>query len=357
MVLASPTPGFAITCAMLRLRFPRSITRASGPLGAELRRDAAPLLVTLLGRRQFLRALGVLVTALAVPWTGARRVWARANGRFFTAHERATLEAMVDRIIPPDSDPGARALGAAEYIEQLLTAFDHDPPRIFAGGPFSGRAPFADERTGTPSRRRPPDRFSRFIPLSRLEELRWRAELFGAASVSELPPALVAQRGGPFVGLRDLYRTGLATVDRVAGTTAGAPFASLAPEQQDRVFGVLDAGAFAPDPARGGMTFLDIVIQHTLEGCFCAPEYGGNRDGRGWRMLGIEGDDQPLGFSLFSSEAGTYRELPGHPVSGPDADDVGPDGSLRPQPLGAAGAKVVDAVVTFSGALGTACPE
>ena len=180
MVRASPTPGFAITCAMLRLRFPRSITRASGPLGAELRRDAAPLLVTLLGRRQFLRALGVLVTALAVPWTGARRAWAHANGRFFTAHERATLEALVDRIIPPDSDPGARALGAAEYIEQLLTAFDHHPPRIFAGGPFSGRAPFADEHTGTPSRRRPPDRFRHFIPLSRLEELRWRAELFGA---------------------------------------------------------------------------------------------------------------------------------------------------------------------------------
>jgi hypothetical protein len=74
-------------------------------------------------------------------------------------------------------------------------------------------------------------------------------------------------------------------------------------------------------------------------------------------MLGIEGDDQPLGFSLFSSEAGTYRELPGHPVSGPDADDVGPDGSLRPQPLGAAGAKVVDAIVSSAGALGTACPE
>ncbi len=342
---------------MLRLRFPRVITRAAGSLPPELRWDAPPAVATLLGRRQFLRALGVVLAALAVPWTGARQAWARARGRFFTAHERATLEALVDRIIPPDDDPGAKALGAAHYIEQLLTAFDHHPARIFAGGPFSGRAPFADERTGTPSRRRPRDDFRRFIPLSRLEELRWRAELFGAASVRELPASLVAQRGGPLVGLRDVYRRGLAKVDQVAGSVAGAPFVRLAPEVQDRVFGMLDGGVFAPDPARGGMTFVDILIQHTLEGCFCPPEYGGNRDARGWRMLGIEGDDQPLGFSLFASDVGAYRELPGHPVSGPDPDDVGPDGSLRPRPLGAAGQGVVDAIVTLSGALGTTCPQ
>src|SRR5215468_6027296 len=218
---------------MLRLRFPRSITRASGLLNAEQHWDAAPPLVTLLGRRQFLQALGMVVSALAVPWTGARRAWARANGRFFTASERATLEALVDRIIPPDQDPGARALGAAEYIETLLTAFDHHPPRIFAGGPFSGRAPFADERTGRPSHRRPRDDFRRFIPLSRLEELRWRAELFGAAAVPDLPAELVQQRGGPLVGLRDVYRQGLARVDQVARAKAGAPFAQLAEQEQD----------------------------------------------------------------------------------------------------------------------------
>ena len=311
----------------------------------------------LLGRRQFLRTFALVLGAAAAPWTATRRVWARARGRFFTAHERATLEALVDRIIPPDHDPGAKALGAADYIEQLLTAFDSRPARIFAGGPFSGRAPFADERTGTPSHRRPRDDFRRFIPLSRLEELRWRAELFGAARVPELPAALVAQRGGPLVGLRDVYRHGLKRVDRIARAAAGAPFVRLSPHVQDRVFRRLDAGAFAPDPARGGMTFIDILIRHTLEGCFCAPEYGGNHGGRGWRMLGIEGDDQPLGYSLFARDAGTYRERPGHPVSGPDPDEVGPDGSLRPLPLGAAGEGIVNAIVNLTDALGIACPE
>jgi len=339
---------------MRRLRF---TTRACGPLPSELLRDAALPAAILLGRRQFLRALAVALGSLAVPWTGARRAWARARGRFFSAHERATLEALVDRIIPPDHDPGAKALGAAHYIEQLLTAFDHHTARIFAGGPFSGRAPFADERTGTPSHRRPRDDFRHFIPLSRLEELRWRAEVFGAAHVAGLPAVLVAQRGGPLVGLRDMYRQGLRKVDQVARAAAGAPYARLAPEAQDRVFGMLDAGVFPVDPARGGSTFIDILIRHTLEGCFCAPEYGGNHGGRGWRMLGIEGDDQPLGFSQFSRDAGTYRQRPDHPVSGPDPDEVGPDGSLRPRPLGAAGQGIVNAIVTLTEGLGTACPE
>lgn len=310
-----------------------------------------------LGRRAFLRALGLAAASLAIPWTRAQRAWALARGRFFTRQERATLEALVEAIIPPDHDPGARELGAAAYIEGLLTAFDHPVPRIFAGGPFSGRAPFADEHTGTPSHRRPRDDFRHFIPLSRLGELRWRAEIFGAAHVAEFPPGLDAQRGGSLVGLRDVYRQGLAKVDEIARTAAGAPFALLTPDAQTRVFRSLDAGVFAPDPARGGMTFVDLLIQHTLEGCFCAPEYGGNRHGRGWRMLGIEGDDQPLGFSLFALDTGTYRERPGHPVSGPDPDEVGPDGSLRPQPLSDAGQTIEDAIVTFTGALGTTCPE
>ena len=35
--------------------------------------------------------------------------------------------------------PGASALGAVDYVEGLLTALDHDPPRVWAApGPWSG---------------------------------------------------------------------------------------------------------------------------------------------------------------------------------------------------------------------------
>jgi len=61
--------------------------------------------------------------------------------RFFNADEYAVVAAACDRLIPPrDSHPGGAALGCADYIDGLLAAFASDPPRIWAGGPFSGRA-------------------------------------------------------------------------------------------------------------------------------------------------------------------------------------------------------------------------
>src|SRR5207244_2314579 len=135
---------------MPTLKLPRALPGPAEPLAPE-----PPFPPTLLlGRRQFLKGLGVVLAALAAPVTGVRRAYAAARGRFFTGHEFATLSALCDRVIPPDRDPGARALGAARYIERMLTAFDHRVPLVFAGGPFSNRNPFPDNDDGTPSRRR-----------------------------------------------------------------------------------------------------------------------------------------------------------------------------------------------------------
>src|SRR5215510_7290476 len=152
---------------MLRLRFPPREPRQPDPsvLPPELWWDAPKESVALLlSRRQFLRAAAVVLGLLALPYSRAERAWARARGRFFTRSERATLEALCDRIIPPDDMPGAAALGAGRYIEIMLSAFDGGgTPRIYAGGPFSGRNPYADYRNGTPSKRRPRNYFKHFI--------------------------------------------------------------------------------------------------------------------------------------------------------------------------------------------------
>jgi len=38
--------------------------------------------------------------------------------------------------------PGAAALGAVDYVERLLTALDHDPPRVWAApGSWAGDGP------------------------------------------------------------------------------------------------------------------------------------------------------------------------------------------------------------------------
>ncbi len=336
---------------MARIRLPRfRALRADIPSGDFF--PAERSLAMLLSRRQFLKAVGVLFAALAAPITWAERALAAARGHFLTRRELVTLEALCDRILPPDEDPGARQLRAAVYIDRMLAAFDPRVPRIFAGGPFSNRNPFPDNDDGIPSHRRPRDGFRRFIPPTRIQELRWRAELFGSASVRGADfndPAL-----GALKGLRDVYREGLATVNEAAQMMGGRPFAHLSPSDQDRVFRALDTGhAFAPDPRRGNFTFIDLLIQHTLEGCFAAPEYGGNRRTLGWQMLGLEGDDQPLGYSLFSTAKQDYNERPDHPMSTPNPDEIDPaSGLLRPRPITADAAHVQQSIITLTGLFG-----
>src|SRR5262245_25965603 len=154
---------------MPRLRLPELPASDRGTLPPELHWDAPPLTVAaLLSRREFLRAAVVLLAALALPFTRVERAVAKARGRPFTKSQRKTLEALVDRIIPPDSGgPGAKDLGAVRYIETLLTALDGKKARLFAGGPFSGRNPFPDNENGTASRKRPKDAFKHFIQPTR----------------------------------------------------------------------------------------------------------------------------------------------------------------------------------------------
>jgi hypothetical protein len=46
----------------------------------------------------------------------------------FDGAARAAIATALDEQVP-----GASELGAVDYVERLLTAFDHDPPRIWAG--------------------------------------------------------------------------------------------------------------------------------------------------------------------------------------------------------------------------------
>lgn len=178
--------------------------------------------------------------------------------RFLTDAEHRTLSAACDRLIPPlDPHPGAAALGVADYIDTLLAAFTFDPPRIWAGGPFSGRA------GGTAD-------FEHFLPLSSLEARAWRIRIEGSRG----DPA--REFNGPVVGWQQQYRAGLAAL--------GADFVDQSPDEQDRR---LDA-----DPR-----FKALCYQHACEGAYAAPEYGGNRDLAGWHAIGFAGDVQPRGYT------------------------------------------------------------
>jgi len=177
---------------------------------------------------------------------------------FLDPHEYAVVEAAADRLIPPlDAHPGGAALGVADYIDRLLGAFTFDPPLIYAGGPFSGRA------GGDAS-------FANFLPLTRHEELAWRTRIEGSHGIAE------REFNGPVRGWQEVYREGIGEL--------GADFCQLSGDEQD-------ARLAAQRELRA------LLYQHACEGAYGAPEYGGNRDLRGWAAIHFTGDSQPRGYT------------------------------------------------------------
>jgi Gluconate 2-dehydrogenase subunit 3 len=167
---------------------------------------------------------------------------------FLTEHEYDVVRELADRLLPAHGDfPGAGTCGAADYVDGVLGAFAVDPPRIWAGGPYSGRY------GGAPG-------FEQFLPLSRLEELAWRTRIEGSQGIAE------REWNGPVRGWQEIYREGIAALDDALDLDAQPELAQL-------------------------------LFEHACEATYGAPEYGGNRDLAGWRAIAYEGDVQPRGWS------------------------------------------------------------
>jgi hypothetical protein len=245
----------------------------------------------------FLRVVAAVPAAAALPWgCGDNDV-----PHYLTDLERRVLEACADRIFPPDEHgPGAAALGAVDYIEQLLTAFEHDPPRLHAVGPFSDRNPFP-AADGSLSGEHPADGFREFLPLSRVQERGWRLRLYGSAGVPGGGPndAIL----GPIVGLRDLLRDSIAEAIAASGLS------------HDELHGaaLMNLYDLLPDDTRDQ---VDLLV---LQSVFGLPEYGGNRDRGGWRTIYFDGDSMPLGYTFIDPGSGQIADRPDHPVIGPAA--------------------------------------
>lgn len=177
---------------------------------------------------------------------------------FLTEHEHAVVARCADRLLPPHGEfAGGAAAGVADYVDLTLGAFAFDPPRIWAGGPFSGRYGGAAG-------------FDEFVPLSRTEELAWRTRIEGSRGI----PA--REWNGPVRGWQEIYREGIDVL--------GAGFLDLAGDGQD--------AALAAVPE-----LKQLLFEHACEACYGPPEYGGNRGLTGWRAIGYAGDVQPRGWT------------------------------------------------------------
>lgn len=78
------------------------------------------------------------------------------------------------------------------------------------------------------------------------------------------------------------YKAMLAALEAVAGSGG---FAALAPDRQDQILTELEAGNLTGAP-QGAFA---ILLEHTREGMFGDPVYGGNQNFAGWDLLGYAG--------------------------------------------------------------------
>jgi gluconate 2-dehydrogenase gamma chain len=164
---------------------------------------------------------------------------------FFTAAEGAVVEALVDRLVPPDAEtPGGKDCGCAVFIDRQLAGPYGKADGLYMSGPFP--SPMPGQRT--------------------------------------LEPGL--QHG---YTPAELYRRSLAALEsHCRGAYDGKSFATLAADTQDQLIAGMENGSLKLKGTDAAI-FFALLLQNTREGFFADPVYGGNRDMAGWKMIGFPG--------------------------------------------------------------------
>jgi gluconate 2-dehydrogenase gamma chain len=223
-------------------------------MGAFIGSAGAGWLIMTMRRRDFLAGTAMLVLSTlhsratvisgGLPWTpnaGSPPNPVRPGPwLFFTADEGRAVEALADRIIPPDPQtPGGKDSGCAVFIDRQLA------------GPY-GRA-----------------------------EGHYNQPPFMAGIPQQGPQSADAPAA--------TYRKTLAALDRYCQSNfPGKHFADLSDPQKDELLkGLEDDKVKLGDV--DGKAFFAQLIKDMQEGFFGDPIYGGNRDMVAWKMIGYPG--------------------------------------------------------------------
>jgi gluconate 2-dehydrogenase gamma chain len=198
---------------------------------------------------------------------------------FFDAHQRATIEAAMARIIPTDDTPGAREARTVEFLDRYLSGLGF----IYAKPDGSG--------------------FER-LDGKRAEAWQRRIEI-----------------------VRERYVAGVEALDRTARERFGSDFAELSGDDQDDVLRTLERAAektqeaelerarmqlygapvevaLQQTSAEVDLDFVPLLALHTRQGFYADPIYGGNHDRVGWDVIGFPGPS-----SLAEVHSGRYSTL------------------------------------------------
>lgn len=196
-----------------------------------------------ISRRSFFKLAGATVAARAMESHAAVPVSHEASRQaayiFFNPEEASFIAAAVERLIPAD-ETGAGAIDAAvpEYIDRQLAGAWGAGDRLYRSGPW---------REGTSTQ---------------------------GYQLSYTPA--------------ELFRHALRGIADDLKTHGGTPFHKLNAARQDAYLKSLEKG----EVDLGGVpskVFFESLLDMTIEGYFCDPVYGGNKDMVSWKMIGFPG--------------------------------------------------------------------
>jgi len=92
--------------------------------------------------------------------------------------------------------------------------------------------------------------------------------------------------------VKDDFIHGLEALMRRAQRQFTKPFPQLTAEQQDTLL-----TAFKNSPKETGEGhWYELLIVLTMEGAFSDPSYGGNKDRKGWALIGFDTSEPPAGY-------------------------------------------------------------
>src|SRR5205814_19999 len=108
-------------------------------------------------------------------------------------------------------------------------------------------------------------------------------------------------------GWQHMYADAIERLD--AGANAVSPHATW------RRLGIDDRSTVLYTVASDLPAWWQAIVEHTLEGMFSAPEYGGNEQYRGWKLARWDGDSSPLGHAFYDESFGDYRDRADQPTA------------------------------------------
>jgi gluconate 2-dehydrogenase gamma chain len=94
--------------------------------------------------------------------------------------------------------------------------------------------------------------------------------------------------GGALASSRQTYTSGLAALDKYSRSSRGKPFTELSATDQDSILADVEKGA-ATGFTGSSAAFFNLVLNHTHQGTFGDPYYGGNANFTGWDLIGYPG--------------------------------------------------------------------